>query len=250
MRTTLGISQTSLKGLQNHLDRVANNVANVNTEGFKKKESSFQTLLQNDIGPNQVGLGQNAQNLAINRGLKVNQQSVDFSQGALAESNNGTDLALTGPGFFGVRDNNQQLFLTRDGRFHVDSAGVFRNSEGLVLEIEKSLPENQWPQGIPQVSETGEVRIANQVVGRIPIFDVNNHNQLSAVGENRYQLRAGAALEQNRTTQMIQGFTEGSNVDIAESMTDMIITQRSYSMNAKVLQATDEMMQRINEFKQ
>lgn len=253
MNQTLRISQTGLKGLQHHLDRVASNVANVNTTGYKKKDTAFQELLLNDVQASQVGISQGTE-MGINRGLKTEQNSLNVSQGGLVKGSGPYDLAITGQGFFGVRGADNQLALTRDGAFRLDEGGKLRNSQGDALEIEYQLPQNQWPAGTPMIRENGDIYIGTQPVGKVLLFQVNNPGQLVDLGGNQFGVPAGMMLQSSRNGgdfgQIQQGFLETSNVDLAEAMTDMIVTQRAYSLNGKVLQATDEMMQRINEFKQ
>lgn len=249
MNTSLSISQSGLKGLQKNLDIVSNNIANVNTTGYKKRDSSFQELLLNNYQPQEVHLGQNA-DVSNNRGMKVTQDQVNFQQGGLIKSNNPYDLALVGNGFFGVRNQNNELLLTRDGGFTLDANRDLRLANGEQLELEIVVPKGQWPEGKPMITQGGEVRINDQLVARIPVYTVERPNELISIGSNRFAVPENQVARQTNQFEIQQGFLETSNVDLAEAMTDMIVTQRSYSMNAKVLQSTDEMMQRINEYKQ
>lgn len=160
------------------------------------------------------------------------------------------DLAISGEGMFGIRLPDNQLAYTRDGSFAFDQNGVLRNASGNRVEMTLNVPKNNWPKGEPYVREDGQVRVGNVLVGEIPVFDDANSSQLIEVGENQWVLPQGQAAARLANPVIKQHFLEGSNVELAESMSDMIVTQRAYSMNAKVLQATDEMMQRINEYKQ
>ncbi|MBP1042030.1 flagellar hook-basal body protein [Vagococcus sp. BWB3-3] len=253
MNNSLSISLTGLKGLQQQLDSVSNNVANVNTTGYKKKDTVFQELLLNDV-TGTVDVSANANDIGINRGVQVSQSRVNVSQGGLVSSKGLYDLAISGQGFFGVRGADNQLVLTRDGGFGIDQTGLLHNSSGDRLEVDYLVPQGQWPAGSPSIREDGTIFMGDQAVGKVLLFTVDNPNQLQELGNNKYGVN-GAVL---RTSQMSsqgfgtikQGYLESSTVDLAESMSDMIITQRAYSMNAKVMQATDEMMQRVNEFKQ
>lgn len=253
MNQSLSISLTGLKGLQHNLDTVSNNVANVNTSGYKKKESVFQELLLNDL-TGAVDLSPNATAIGINRGVKVSQNSIDVSQGGLVSGSGPYDLAIAGQGFFGVRGADNQLVLTRDGGFRPDQNGILRNSGGDRLEVAYTVPQGQWPAGAPTIRENGTIFVGTQEVGKVFLFNVDNPRQLQALGQNKFGINGGI-LQNSQTNPegfgtIKQGYLESSNVDLAESMSDMIVTQRAYSMNAKVLQSTDEMMQRINEFKQ
>lgn len=254
MNHSLSISLTGLKGLQHNLDTVSNNVANVNTSGYKKKETVFQELLLNDNQAGAVDLSPNVTNSGINRGVKVSQNSVNVSQGGLVSGGGPYDLAIAGQGFFGVKGADNQLVLTRDGSFRPDQNGALRNSSGDRLEVAYTVPQGEWPAGSPMIRENGDIFVGAQEVGKVLLFNVDNPSQLQELGNNKYGIN-GAALQSSQMNPegfggIKQGYLESSNVDLAESMSEMIITQRAYSMNAKVLQSTDEMMQRINEFKQ
>ncbi|WP_314061229.1 flagellar hook-basal body protein [uncultured Vagococcus sp.] len=253
MNQSLSISLTGLKGLQHNLDTVSNNVANVNTSGYKKTESVFQELLLNDV-TGSVDLSPNATNVGINRGVKVSQSSLNVSQGGLVSGRGPYDLAIAGQGFFGVRGADNQLVLTRDGGFRPDQNGILRNSGGDRLEVAYTVPQGQWPAGSPSIRENGTIFVGAQEVGKVLLFNVDNPSQLKVLGQNKFGINGGVLQNSQTNPEGVgtikQGYLESSNVDLAESMTDMIVTQRAYSMNAKVLQSTDEMMQRINEFKQ
>lgn len=245
MNTSLSISRSGLKGLQNHLDITSNNIANVNTIGYKQKNTSFYELLRNDLTDegNQLADG-------ISRGMKSSQGQFNLTQGSLVASGHPFDLAIAGNGLFGVRLPNNEMAFTRDGSFRFDEAGTLRNSAGNVVEINLTTPKNEWPIGVPRVSEVGQIMIGNTLVGNIPIFDDSQSSQLVEIGDNQWVLPQGVQANQLNNPIIKQNFLESSNVDLADAMSDMIVTQRAYSMNAKVLQASDEMMQRINEFKQ
>lgn len=245
MNTSLSISRSALKGLQNHLDITSNNIANVNTIGYKQKNTNFYELLRNDITEqgNQLPDG-------ISRGVKSTQGQFNLTQGSLIAGNNPFDLAIAGKGMFGIRLPNNELAYTRDGAFRFDEAGTLRNSSGNPVEVNLTIPKNNWPVGVPRVSEAGQISVGNTLVGDIPIFDDNQSSQLIEVGDNQWVLPNGMQANQLNNPMIKQNFLESSNVELADAMSDMIVTQRAYSMNAKVLQSSDEMMQRINEFKQ
>ncbi|MGX7014694.1 flagellar hook-basal body protein [Vagococcus silagei] len=249
MNTSLHISKSGLNGLQKNLDIISNNIANVNTTGYKKKDGSFQELLLNDLQQESVPLANNA-DAAINRGTKVIQDQVNFTQGGLVKGQNPYDLAIEGQGFFAVRNRNNELLLTRDGAFAMDENRDLRLSTGERLELNEVIPKGQWPEGELKITSSKEVMVGGQVVARLPIFSVAREGELIPVGQNRFALPAGLQLQELQDSKVHQGFLETSNVDLAGAMTDMIVTQRSYSLNAKVLQATDDMMQRINEYQQ
>lgn len=245
MNSSLSISRSGLKGLQTQLDVTSNNIANVNTNGYKQKNTNFSELLRNDVinRENEVPNG-------ISRGLSVSQAQYISDQGSLTSSTNPFDLAISGEGFFGIRLNDNQLVYTRDGNFTMDAAGDLRNSAGNLLDVNYTVPRANWPEGKPNISEIGQITVNGALVGNIPVYDSELSGQLMEIGNNQLASPDGTQMNRLANPFIKQNFLEASNVDLANSMADMIVTQRAYSMNAKVLQSTDEMMQRINEFKQ
>ncbi len=245
MNPSLAISKSGMNGLQTSLDIISNNVANSTTVGYKQQNTNFHELLRSDT--NSRG------NMIMNGipiGMKAEQGQLNLTQGGLIPSPNNFDLALVGDGFFGVRLPNNELAYTRDGSFRMDAEGTLRTSSGNRVDMTYHVPKNQWPQGKPTVKDNGEIIVGNQLVGEIPIYSSDSFEQLNEIGENLYQLPNGMASRRQATPSIKQHYLEASNVDLAESMTDMIVTQRAYSLNAKVIQSTDDMMQLINNFKQ
>lgn len=245
MNPSLAISKSGMNGLQTNLDIISNNVANSNTVGFKEKNANFHELLREDTNSrgNMIFNG-------ISRGTKVEQGQLNLTQGTLVASSNDFDLALVGEGFFGVRLPNNELVFTRDGSFKMDAQGNLVTSNGYQVDANLTVPKDQWPSGKPSVLENGQIVVGNMTVGEIPVYDSTQFEQLLEIGENLYQLPEGIQSSRMGQPTIKQHFLEASNVDLAGSMTDMIVTQRAYSMNAKVIQSTDEMMQVINNFKQ
>lgn len=245
MNPSLAISKSGMNGLQTNLDVISNNVANSSTVGYKQQNTNFHELLREDTSSrgNMIMNG-------ISRGLKTEQGQLNLTQGSFIPSPNSFDLALAGGGFFGVRLPNNELVFTRDGSFRMDEAGTLTTSNGNPVEMTYLVPKDQWGPGQPTVKENGEVLVGGQLVGEIAVFDSNQFEQLEEIGNNLYQLPNGMNAQRMANPNIKQGYLEASNVDLAESMTDMIVTQRAYSMNAKVIQSTDDMMQIINNFKQ
>lgn len=244
MNPSLAISKSGMNSLQVNLDVVSNNVANSNTVGFKEQNTNFQELLREDVSSrNQLLIN------GISRGTKAELGQFNLTQGGLIATSNDYDLALVGDGFFGVRLTDNELVYTRDGSFRMDASGTLRTSSGEEVEMTYNMPKGQWPTGKPIINEQGQITIQNQIVGQISIFDSNQFEQMNEIGGNLYRFKEGEVpILVNPVIK--QHYLETSNVDLATSMTDMIVTQRAYSLNAKVIQSTDDMMQIINNFKQ
>lgn len=253
MNHLLNISRSGINGLQKKLDVTAHNLANVNTVGYKQKAMQFRELLNNPITETQAPINDAANPAAINRGVEALVKQDVYHQGSFTDTGNPWDLAIEGNGFFGVRDANNQLLLTRDGSFGQDETGQIVNQRGEAVEMNLYLPTNQWPQGNVTVSATGAVSIAHNggetAVGQIRIYQPTDLTELVATGGNHFQLNPGAQMvETTQGVRIRQGSLEQSTVDVAQTMTDMMITQRAYSLNTRVLQSTDEMFSTINRF--
>ena len=145
MSQILSISRSGLNAYQREMDVVSNNLANVDTLGYKDKRTTFQELLNNGTNANEVGLSQNAGNVAINAGLNVQQVNENPGQGAFKSTAGTYDLAIDGEGYFGVRDGANNLYLTRDGSFRRDADGNLVTSKGMKVEVQSNVPSSQWP---------------------------------------------------------------------------------------------------------
>lgn len=252
MSQILSISRSGLNAYQREMDVVSNNLANVDTLGYKDKRTTFQELLNNGTNANEVGLSQNAGNVAINAGLNVQQVNENSGQGVFKSTAGTYDLAIDGEGYFGVRDGANNLYLTRDGSFRRDGDGNLVTSKGMKVEVQSNVPSSQWPKdGEVSISTSGYVSIGNVRVGRILLFRPQNSIDMNDIGNNLYRCDGNLISSANTNAgfgQINQGMVELSNVDVADTMSKMIITQRAYQMNSKALQSTDEMLQTINKF--
>ncbi|MGX7232250.1 flagellar hook-basal body protein [Enterococcus italicus] len=257
MNHLLTINKSGINGLQKKLDITAANIANVNTVGYKKNDTTFTELLHNANTPDEVRIANTATNQSVNRGVAVSNQSINFIQGSLSSTTSSWDMAIDGEGFFGVRDANNQLYLTRAGNFQRDAQGYLRTNEGLQVEVEETIPQNQWPNGDASVSANGVIIIQSNgqsvTVGRVILYKPENNENLRSVGNNLYQAVDGQELIQSTNQQEAFGRIhnyqlENANVNLADSMTDLIVSQRAYSINLKALETSDEMSSVINRF--
>ncbi|SYZ78125.1 flagellar hook-basal body protein [Trichococcus shcherbakoviae] len=259
MSLPINISKTAMKAFQTGMDNIANNIANVNTNSYKAKNVNFQELLVNNQTENQNllfsdGVGE----LGISAGVSSNVSGMDLSQGSLVESAGDFHLAISGDGFFRVNDENGNAFYTRDGAFQVGTDGVVTNSAGNTLAIEQNLlPSLDLSDATVSISESGEIWVGSNgaatLAGRIPLFYTASVDALVPAGENQYAVAEGTRMYSSAEGFTLggiqQNFLESSNVDLAAAFTDMIVTQRAYSMNLKAAQTSDEIMGVINGFK-
>lgn len=241
MHNILSIGKSGLKSNQFKMDSIADNIANVDTYGYKNKEVAFQELLNND---------------QINVGSKSGIAKIDFTQGILIESPSEYNMAIRGNGFFGVVDKNNTLMLTRNGGFYMNEDMSITDDNGYPLYIDYEIPVEEWPVGDVTISPDGEM-ISNEediYLGKVVLFYPENLDTLTQLGEGRYLPSDNVALydsveNEEMFGEIHQHFLEASNVDMTKSFADMITTQRAYSLSAKAIQATDEMMNVINGIK-
>lgn len=259
MSLPINISKTAMKAFQTGMDNIANNIANVNTNSYKAKNVNFQELLVNNQAENQnllfsEGLG----GTTISAGVSSQVSGMDLSQGGLAESSGDVHLAISGNGFFRVNDANGNVFYTRDGAFQVGPDGTVTNSSGNVLAIEQNqLPMLDLSGSTISISDNGEIWVGSNgtttLAGRVPLFYPASVDALIPSGENKYTVAEGTRMYSSAEGYPLGGiqqhYLESSNVDLAAAFTDMIVTQRAYSMNLKAAQTSDEIMGVINGFK-
>jgi flagellar basal-body rod protein FlgG len=241
------------------IDVIANNLANVNTAGFKKSRSDFQDLMYQSI--RQAGSitstgGQVPVGIHVGMGtMPVGVQKV-FMQGDFTETKNELDLAIEGKGFFKVLSNGEE-FYTRSGNFKLDSDGNIVTPSGDTLQPEFAIPIDTVSISI---DKTGTVTVFDPAgtgssLGVIEVYTFPNAAGLFSLGHNLYSPTdasgdpiAGTAGSDGVGT-IVQGFLEMSNVDVVEEMVSMIMAQRAYEINSKAIQTADNMLQIANNIK-
>lgn len=258
MFNVLRIGSSGMKAEQKSMDNIADQIANVSTDGYKKKRIDFNELLMNKIDGSQVKLSANAKNPGINAGAKSDISKIDFSQGEILPSENNFHIALEGAGFFGVFTKQGNLLLTRNGGFHQNSDKSVTDDSGNRLSIEYTVPEDKWPQSTDiSINKNGLITTADssgnvEELGKVILYMPENDDSLISLGKGDYIQEKGATLFNSKDNadknygDVRQKALESSNVDMIQSMTDMIATQRSYQANAKSIETTDEMLSEIN----
>jgi len=245
-----------MQSQQMNLDVIANNLANVNTTGFKKSKIEFQDLLYQTTraagaesgAGNQVPTG-----IQVGHGSRAVATSKIFTTGELTQTGERLDVAIQGDGFFEVQMPDGSRAYTRDGAFKTASDGRLTTSDGLVLQG----GFQPVPAGTTAVSisPTGEVTYngANGATSfRAQIVRFNNPSGLESLGRNLYhETNASGTAElgspgENGFGELAQGYLEMSNVKVVEEMVNLIVAQRAYEVNSKAVQAADEMMQQSN----
>lgn len=263
----LWTAASGMKAQQLGMDTVANNLANVSTTGFKKQKMEFKDLLYTAMRnvSNDVEQGEPV-NLQIGHGVRPVATSRLFMDGNLERTENPTDVALQGPGFFVIQNpsGSPEAFYTRDGNFKFsaqeDSVTLVDSQGRSVLSLEGV--EITIPNGMKDftISEEGVVTAKNpqdnttEEFGQIQIVQFINPEGLKAIGDNLFAETANSGApvteeEENKDTKLIQGYLETSNVQLVDEMVKMIITQRAYEINSKAVQTADDMLQTINTLK-
>jgi flagellar basal-body rod protein FlgG len=236
------------------MDLIANNLANVNTAGFKKVRGEFQDLLYENIrtpsGPNSSGT-QTPAGLQVGQGVQPVATLRQFTMGEFKQTGNSLDLAIEGNGFFQVQMPNGQVGYTRDGSFKTDGEGRVVTASGYLLDPAITIPAdaqsiNVAADGTVSVTRGGSTAAVE--VGRITTACFTNPAGLEAKGHNVLVESASSGSPQVQVPgasgggSVSQGYVEMSNVKVVEEMIDLIAAQRSYETNSKVIQAGDEML--------
>lgn len=258
MLKSLNTAATGMAAQQSNMDVIANNIANVSTTGFKKSRAEFEDLMYqtqrepgsasgaNSFSPNGVQVGLGVRTAAIQK---------DFENGSAQVTKNPLDMQIEGAGFFKVLTPDGDVAYTRDGAFKKDPSGRVIDKNGNLLQPEITIPPNV--SGI-EVAPSGEVRVivglgdAPQTLGSIEVINFVNPAGLRAAGKNLFtQTPASGQPVPNRpglngAGYIAQGQLETSNVNIADEMVNMITAQRAYETNSKVIQASDQMLQSVN----
>ena len=237
------------------VDVVANNLANVNTTGFKKSRVSFEDLFYQHYGQGGEEGERGPFLIQVGNGTRVSATTRDFSQGKIVQTGNPLDLMIEGRGFFQVLMPDGSLAYTRDGSFKLDGEGRIVTSDGYLLYPELTIPPEAAgisisPDGKVSVTLVGESE--PEELGQITLAKFINPGGLQSIGRNLYlpTVASGEAFLEEPTQegmgQLSQGQLEASNVDIVDEMVAMIMAQRAYEINSKVIQASDTMLSLIN----
>ena len=261
MIRALSTAASGMEAQQQRLDGITNNLANVNTTAFKKDRVDFQDLLYQTVRDPGIVSGSGTKTptgIQVGTGVKVGSIHKEFAQGPVNITSNPTDLMINGDGFFAVQRANGEVGFTRNGSFQIDKDGRLMTKHGELVQPAITVPTNRLSFN---VGSTGVVTVLvpgnpNDVeVGKLEVFNFVNPGGLSALGGSLYSptTASGApvqsALGQNGLGFIEQGALEAANVNVVTEMTDMIKTQRSYEMNAKVMNAASEMLSTVNNLK-
>jgi flagellar basal-body rod protein FlgG len=259
MNLSLYSAATGMEAQQLNLNTIANNLANVNTPGFKRSKIEFQDLLYQN--PRNVGVESGGGNMVptgieVGNGSRVGATAKVFTQGQLSNTGEKLDLAINGDGFFEVQRPDGTIAYTRDGSFKMNANGQVVTADGMpILSGFQPIPTGTI--GV-SVSETGEVTVqgatGNQTF-RLQLARFANPAGLRSLGGNLYEeTPASGTPETGNPSELgygtvMQGYIENSNVNIVEEMVNLIVAQRAYEINSKSIQTSDEMLQNVAQMK-
>lgn len=259
MNLSLYSAASGMEAQQLNLNVIANNMANVNTPGFKRSQISFQDLLYQR--PRQAGAQDSGGNILptgveVGNGTRVAATGKIFTQGDLTSTGEKLDIAIQGDGFYEVQRPDGTLAYTRDGSFKVSATGQVTTSDGLpVLSGFQNIPTGTTSIAVSQDGQVTYTTASGNTSFRIQLTRFANPAGLQSLGANLYSEttasgtpETGSPGEQGFGTTM-QGYIEGSNVNIVQEMVSLITAQRAYEINSKSIQTSDEMLQNINQMK-
>lgn len=261
MIKAMNTAATGMVAQQMNIDNIANNLANVNTTGFKKGRMEFQDILYQNYrrAGSASAIGSIVPvNLDVGYGTKAVATTREFSSGSMEITNNPTDLAIAGNGFFQVQMPDGKTAYTRDGTFKLSADGQFVTADGFLMTPEITVPEDATDLSVGIDGQVFVLLIGNetpQQVGQIEMARFINPAGLSAVGHNLYieTNSSGTPITGTPGSEGLgtleQGHLESSNVSVVDEMVNMIMAQRAYEINSKVIQTSDDMSQTINTLK-
>jgi flagellar basal-body rod protein FlgG len=244
---------------QLNVDNIAHNLANANTVGYKARRAQFQDLLYQNLVTPGASAGQQTvvpTGLQLGLGTRAASNEVLFTQGNFSATSNPLDLVIQGRGFFQVRMPSGEIAYTRAGSFHLDRDGNVVTLDGDPLEPQVTLPPDAQsisvaPDGTVSYTQPGQT--AAQLAGQIQVANFQNPAGLNSIGRNLFlptdasgDPTVGTPGGQEGLGTLLQGYLEQSNVSIVEEFINLIVSQRGYEANSKVVKAADDMYQQVN----
>jgi len=255
MNKALWIAKTGLEAQQMRMSVISNNLANVNTNGFKRDRAVFEDLMYQNV--RQVGALSSQNNrlptgLQLGTGVRTVATEKIQTLGNIIQTGNSLDMSIQGRGFFQILQPDGNIAYSRDGSLKLDETGQMVNSNGLVLQPAITIPSNATSVTIGSdgvVSALTPGSAAPTQLGSIQLADFINPTGLQAIGQNLFLETASSGSPTTGTPglngigSVVQGSLETSNVNVVEELVNMIETQRAYEMNSKAIQTSDRMLQ-------
>lgn len=271
MVRSLWSAATGMIAQQTAVDTIANNIANVNTTGYKTNQNEFKSLLYQRLQTETTSANGEKKAIDSQVGLGVRSASITtiYTQGSFYQSGNASDFAINGAGFFGVRGKDGETYYTRNGNFNFSTdsndrlvltdsqANAVLDIDGKQIQVEADIPASSI-----QLSGDGELFYIDEngsavsLGARIGVWQFNNPAGLEKLSDSMYKVStaSGPALNEATTpnielSTVAQGYLEGSNVQLADEMVNLIVAQRAYEANSKAITTSDTMMEQANQLK-
>jgi flagellar basal-body rod protein FlgG len=240
----LKAAATGMTAQQQRMDAISNDIANVNTTGYKHQRVAFSDLVSSAPGAGA------AQGVGAGAGVSVGSAGRSTGQGALLTTDQPLDVAIQGEGFLQVKLPDGRTGMTRDGSLHVDSRGRLTTSSGALLQPPVTLPAGVAPKEI-KIQPDGTLEAQGKPFARIALVNVVAPAKLDDAGNGVHTANAqsGPPRVAGTDTKLVQGALEGSNVDIADAMVDLMDSQRSFQMASQAVRTQDQMLQIANGLK-
>ena len=259
MMRSLYVAATGLEGEQTKMDVIANNLANVNTTGFKQSRAAFQDLLYQNLrqpGAQSSQTTQYPSGLQLGTGVRIVSTERLMTQGNLTQTGNSLDVGINGQGFFQIMQPNGTIAYSRDGTFQMNNQGQLVTSNGYLLQPPVTIPPNSQSitigsDGTVSVVLPGQAQ--PQQVGTIQLANFINPTGLQSIGDNLYLQTGSSGAPQtgqptlNGLGSVQQGYLESSNVNVVSELVNMISTQRAYEINSKAVSTSDSMLQYLTQ---
>lgn len=267
MVRSLWTAATGMISQQTNVDTIANNLANVNTQGYKTQVNEFKTLLYQNLQTETTSANGENKPTSAQVGLGVRNSAISsiFTEGSLIASESNTAFAIDGKGFFAVRGEDGNTYYTRNGNMQFSLAtngNMLATSDGLPVVDTNGrniILNNNYVVSNITVTADGSLCYPDannnpQPIGiTIGVFQFNNPNGLEKMSDSLYAQTAASGQAINEATStavskstVLQKYLEGSNVQVVDEMVNMIVAQRAYEMNSKAITASDEMLQQAN----
>ncbi len=242
-----------------NIDNIANNLANANTAGFKARRVEFQDLMyQSVVQPGAAAGSQTVvpSGLQLGLGTRPVSNEIVYSQGDFQQTGNAYDMVIQGKGFFQIRQTSGDLAYTRAGAFHLDRNGNLVTAQGDPLEPQITIPNDAQAVSVAEdgtVSYTRQGQTAAQIAGQIQLAMFANPAGLNSLGGNLYRPTdasgdpvIGNPGGQEGIGSLLEGYLESSNVSVVQEFINLIVSQRAYEANSKVVKAADDMYSQVN----
>ena len=258
MLRSLTTAATGMIAQQLNIDVISNNLANVNTSGYKKTRAEFQDLLSQTIKSSGAQIFQGTTQpvgIQVGLGVKTSATVKEFTEGAFKSTGGKFDLAVEGDGFFQVLMDDGSIGYTRDGSFKTDASGQLTTSDGFIVQPQVAIPTDAQeititPDGRVSVRIAGDP--SQTEIGSLTLTKFSNPAGLSSIGKNLYLETAasGKPIEvqpgQEGFGTMQQGFIEGSNVQVVEELINLIQAERAFEANSKLIRTSDNLLRILN----